>query len=401
MSTKLCRDLIAAAMFLLIMTAVASAALTINEQELSFGGNSQSKVTSNGNLIVLTKTFTLAASTNYYNSIASSFTPQNNFPSSNVAITGLNSTLNATESMTVTVNLTVPGDFDAINNALKESGFDIGTLTVTGTEFYTNGTATGATGQDTLPLKLQIENEISLEKIELKKEDGSTSDITSTSTVQAQAEQDLEFIFYIKNKFSNGTNVEFSDVEINMDIEDVGDDSSSISGIDPGETDDKSVSFTFNNDDEGKHKVILEISGTDEFGGLHGLTKEFDININEAPEEPTDSDADGVPDGQDQCGSTPSYCTVNGQGCPLDKDNDGICDAIDTIDNSLIIPTTQNNEQQDKTTIKKQPSKTNTTQDETKTKKKSDDGSAYFIPFLFGFLAGALIATGFFFFLKS
>ena len=51
--------------------------------------------------------------------------------------------------------------------------------------------------------------------------------------------------------------------------------------------------------------------------------------------------------------------------------------------------------------IKKQPSKTNTTQDETKTKKKSDDGSAYFIPFLFGFLAGALIATGFFFFLKS
>ena len=170
MSTKLCRDLIAAAMFLLIMTAVASAALTINEQELSFGGNSQSKVTSNGNLIVLTKTFTLAASTNYYNSIASSFTPQNNFPSSNVAITGLNSTLNATESMTVTVNLTVPGDFDAINNALKESGFDIGTLTVTGTEFYTNGTATGATGQDTLPLKLQIENEISLEKIELKKE---------------------------------------------------------------------------------------------------------------------------------------------------------------------------------------------------------------------------------------
>ena len=354
MSTKLRRYLISAVMFLLIMTAGASAALTINEQELSFGGSSQSKVTNSGNLIVLTKTFTLAASTYNYSSIKSSFTPQNNFQSSNIGIIGLNDTLDAPQSITVTINLTVPGDFDAIDNALKESGFDIGTLTVTGNEF--NGTTIGATSQDTLPLKLQIENEISLEKIELKKEDGTTSDITSTSTVQAEAEQDLEFIFYVKNKFSNGTSVDFGSVDINMDIEDVDDDSTSISNIGPGETDDESVSFTFNNDDEGKHKVIIEVRGTDEFGGLHGLTKEFNVDIKEAPEDPIDSDGDGVSDGQDQCGSTPSYCTVNGQGCPLDKDDDGICDAIDTIDNSLIIPATQDNEQNEKTTIKKQAS---------------------------------------------
>lgn len=54
------------------------------------------------------------------------------------------------------------------------------------------------------------------------------------------------------------------------------------------------------------------------------------------PARPIDSDGDGVPDGMDQCPSTPPGFRVDAKGCPLprDSDNDGVTDAADRCPNT-------------------------------------------------------------------
>jgi len=44
---------------------------------------------------------------------------------------------------------------------------------------------------------------------------------------------------------------------------------------------------------------------------------------------PIDSDKDGVCDGLDKCPNTPLGCIVDKDGCPIDSDNDGVCDGLD------------------------------------------------------------------------
>jgi OOP family OmpA-OmpF porin len=44
---------------------------------------------------------------------------------------------------------------------------------------------------------------------------------------------------------------------------------------------------------------------------------------------PPDLDADGVPDGKDDCPDTPRGATVDARGCPKDSDGDGVYDGID------------------------------------------------------------------------
>jgi len=43
----------------------------------------------------------------------------------------------------------------------------------------------------------------------------------------------------------------------------------------------------------------------------------------------SDSDRDGVSDGQDACPDTPTGAIVNGRGCPTDSDGDGVFDGLD------------------------------------------------------------------------
>jgi OmpA-OmpF porin, OOP family len=44
---------------------------------------------------------------------------------------------------------------------------------------------------------------------------------------------------------------------------------------------------------------------------------------------PIDSDKDGVCDGCDKCPDTPPCCVVDANGCPKDSDKDGVCDGCD------------------------------------------------------------------------
>lgn len=396
MKTPCRSDLIWISIWIILLAIPVWATLSITEAELAFGSSSQQKVTGDGSSLILTKSFTLGASPNGYDNLQWSFASQNGFSQSNLALIGFSNgqNLNNSQSLQVTVNLTIPGDFDAVNSDLEETGFDIGTLTITGTEQNTS-----ATGQDSIPLKLQVENEVSVNKIELKKEDGSVSDITSSSTVEVNADQDIEFIFYIKNKFDNGTDIKLSNTEIRMEIEDIGDDSASLTNIDPGETKDQEISFSIADDETGNFDVIVEVEATDELGGLHGVKEEFTLDVNPAPAAPQDSDNDGIPDAQDQCANTPSLCPALSNGCPPDRDNDGICDAMDTVDNSIIIPPTPQEQQNTEIPLQKT-TKNSTTQTKT-TAKKAVEESALFLSFLGGFIAGALIASGFYFFLRS
>lgn len=48
-----------------------------------------------------------------------------------------------------------------------------------------------------------------------------------------------------------------------------------------------------------------------------------------APVAPVDTDADGVPDSADKCGSTPAGVQVDANGCPLDDDGDGVPNYLD------------------------------------------------------------------------
>src|SRR5437870_4172098 len=49
---------------------------------------------------------------------------------------------------------------------------------------------------------------------------------------------------------------------------------------------------------------------------------------------PNDGDADGVPDGVDQCPNTPAGAVVDAAGCPLDSDKDGVPDGLDKCPNT-------------------------------------------------------------------
>ncbi len=396
MKTLRYSDVLWIVLWMVIVALPVWAALSITESELSFGSSSQQKVTAGGSAPTISKTFTLGGSPIGYDNAQWSFASQNGFSQSNLALMGFSNgqTINGSQPIQVVVNLTIPGDFDAVNSDFEEAAFDVGTITITGTEQNTS-----AQGQDTIPLKLQVENEVSISKIELKKEDGSTSDITSSSTVEVNADQNIEFIFYIKNNFDNGTDIKFSNAEIRMDIEDIGDDAASLTNIDPGEAKDQEISFSIADDETGNFDVTIEVEATDELGGLHGLKDEFTLDVNPAPQAPQDNDNDGIPDAQDQCANTPSFCPASSNGCPPDRDNDGVCDAIDTVDDSVIAPPPPQEQQNTETPMQKT-TKNATTQTKTTTKKAVEE-SALFLSFLGGFVAGALIASGFYFFLRS
>ena len=51
---------------------------------------------------------------------------------------------------------------------------------------------------------------------------------------------------------------------------------------------------------------------------------------------PTDADKDGVFDGLDRCPQTPHGATVNAEGCPSDTDKDGVFDGVDKCANTPV-----------------------------------------------------------------
>jgi hypothetical protein len=376
------------AFFLMVPGVFAS--LTLNQGSLSFGSSSQEKFLSNGTSPTLKQSLSVTADKSYTN-LRFELTPSNCFSQDKLVLPSL-TTINAGQTLTFDVGVIIPPCFDAVDDNFEQSDFTIGTLTIKGDNAIESGTTTD---QSSTTLGLEVKNQLTLDKIELEKEDGSTVEISVGSTIEVTADQDLQFTFFIKNTFGNDT-ADFDEITIDMEVKDNGDDSVSLTSLDAAEVDSESIEFNF--DDIGNKKVTLQVKGTDEFGGVHGFEKEFNLNIKEAPEEPDDTDGDGVPDPSDSCPNTPTYCGVGSNGCPYDKDNDGICNDVDSVDDS--VQETQEEETQ-------QTSQTTSTQPQLKTQEKfvpapkSDSAASHFLPFVLGFISGGVIAAGFMFLLRS
>jgi hypothetical protein len=373
-------------------------ALSFGDADIDFGDDDQEKFDNNGDSVVLSYDVTLDASDDYTN-IVVTYNPTGEVDvGSYITFINIPTTMANGEQVTITLELTIPEDFDAVDSELDESEFDIGMVEVTGDD------STSAQQQDIIDITLQVKNEVELDKLEMKRPDEDRKDITSSSPVEIVAEEEIEFIFHIKNLFDESTDVEMSTLDIDFDVEDIGDESTSINGVDAGQVKVDSIEFEAQDDETGFFDVTISISATDEHGGLHGLVHEFSLDVNKAPEEPEDSDGDGVYDPQDQCASTPTYCTVDSQGCQIDQDSDGICDAIDSVDDRL---EEQEEEQQENQQVVQQQAPpeiqpvTDESDEEEHVEDKNDDESTSFLPFVFGFIAGAVIASGFFLLLKG
>ena len=116
MNTRFRSDAIFVLFFLLLIAQGGSAALSISESDVHFGGTSQEKFTSTGGSIALTMSFTLTATTDYTN-LTLTFTPASGFPQGNLQLP-VASTINASQSLTLTLNLAIPNDFDAVDDDL-------------------------------------------------------------------------------------------------------------------------------------------------------------------------------------------------------------------------------------------------------------------------------------------
>lgn len=369
-----------------------SANINIQQSSIDFGSNDQEKQLNNAP-ISLSQNITVDFTDLAYSNVGFTFTPANGFPSGNVNVDGLaTSYANATAS--INVSLTIPEDFDAVDEELDEKRFDIGTVSISGQDGST-------TDSDSLDISLEIKNGIQIVKVELIKPDGSISNIGSDSTITVAAEEDFEFQFRVKNRFGNSTSLSLPEVVVTMEVEDIEDEETAIANIDPQEEDEESVEITFDSDDADTYDVIVKASGDDEGTGFHGDIFEFKVTIQEAVEEPVDDDEDGVNDDVDDCLGTLPGCDVDSNGCDVDSDDDGLCDGLDQVNNAQKNNQNANqNQQSAPPAAPSAPPQTKKEEVEDKKPKEKEDATS-FVPFVIGFVIGAIIAAGCFMLLKS
>ncbi len=367
--------------------------------ELSLGGRNSHKQD------IFTRTVTIRNNHNlgadiYLENIRFVFTPQNNFRSSGVEINDTPNVLNFSEQRPVSVNVRLE-DFDAVDEDLEPRGpVEIGTLKFTADAYINGTTNVGSVETGTIMLKLEIKNDLEIVSVEIKSGDGSFSGIDADETVTITVDEDYDLRFKIKNNFESNSNVELEDISIQILSDDLDiDKSTSISEILPAQQGEKTTSISVDSTDTGEVKVLVE--GNDRYGGRHGEVFIFNFRVEEAAEEDEpvdehDEDGDGVPDGEDACLGTVSVCDVDANGCPIDSDEDGTCDSLDTTPR----PTSQSTDDEIDTSSgnDEELQEENTKSKQTPT---DEDSTSGFIPFLIGFAVGIMVTAGFSVLIKS
>jgi len=109
---------------LALMAPGASAALSLSASQLDFGSSSQEKLDSNKNSISLEKTVTLSTSSIYTN-MQLTVNAESNAQGA-ITTSSIPTDLNESSQVQLTINVTIPKDFDAVDDELKEKRFDIG-----------------------------------------------------------------------------------------------------------------------------------------------------------------------------------------------------------------------------------------------------------------------------------
>jgi len=380
---------------ILVLSSNVYAGLTI-PSNLDIGSSDIDKFDSNGDPSTVTKTFTLQASSYNYTQLNFQFNTTNNFPSSNLNITGIPSSL--TDSITLTLNIEIPEDFSSVNADLEETEFDIGNLRIIGIGSDSNGTVIEPSAQSgEMQLTLQIENGLSMSSLKLKV-GSSESNVNTGSTITVHANDEIELIFTVRNRFSNNS-ADFNTVNLKITSDDLNiDEDGEITNLEANEEKSKTIDFDVE-DETGTFDVDVEVKGTDEFGGLHGFEYDFKLKVdpevvtneNEVEQVP-DSDNDGVSDLDDFCPNTFSQCEVDLRGCETDTDNDGICNTLDSTPGTEVQQSIQSSVQT---------SDNNEPKNESVKKEKKDLESEGFIPFIIGFIVGMILTAAFFILIRS
>lgn len=386
-----------------VLAGPAYAALTATPSSLDYGSESQEKASSN-NLITLSKTIALKATDTDYTDLTATFNPISGIEPSGVSITGLPSSGNLTidQEVTITIALTIQDDFSAVDADGEEKRFPLGNV-----QFQANRSSPNQTGSDQteVPLSLQIKNAADITKIQFEDDGGSKREVSAGQTIVLKTDTDFTTYVTLRNLFGNSSEYTLTTSTVKVTVVDVDENTVDITDLDPQKEKEKDFSFSsFNDDEVDTYDVDIEVTSTDEGGGKHADVFSFKIRVEARPPEPEDTDGDGVVDPSDSCPNTLSGCSVDNQGCAPDKDNDGVCDALDKVDNT---PTTQQNNQQGQNSavnaLNQQQKKTSTTNEEAtqpKAEPKKDGGDSSFFPFVMGFIIGALVAGGFFVLLK-
>ncbi len=184
---------------------------------------------------------------------------------------------------TVTVTAKVPNDFNAVDTDLTAKAFEVGTITVTGTENSTTKTGTSK-------LKMQAENELNVKKVKVTVKGVAG---TSTDTFRdggklddVKPGDDLTLEVEVENTFpSSGTReTDFDDVEVTLafaddsdfDVDEDEDDFSL------GSNDEDTAKFAFTVADDARdkdHAMTFSARALDENGARHGAVLTATLSV--------------------------------------------------------------------------------------------------------------------------
>jgi hypothetical protein len=408
-NSKKGKFLLVCGLFIIGMVSMGLASLTASTGVLSFGGTNFNGYDDDTNSFTLTNNYVDAN----MSAFVFDFIPNGSFtnpvvegdfnitwPSgdiSNMTFTNVSS-LNNTGS--IPVKLTIPKGLNAIDENFNEVSFNIGEIDISATATNTSNFSTFNTGINLIAIDIQVENNLEFHnnKIGIEVADDDPINISDGTTVDAFIGDAVEIVVRYENDFSNDS-FEFNnhDIEAILYIDD--DEIESENGeddVEGGEVGELTFSFDLDDYDEDEYDVKIELTGTEENGGLHGEVFEFEFSLTEetAPA-PGDADNDGVTDDLDLCPDTLVLCDVDEAGCELDNDNDGICNGVDTT------PDGEEEEEEAgedlESGLEEEEAEEETEEDEI-VEDEIEDKEVSSWPFIFGLIVG-VIGTGLFFIL--
>ncbi len=315
------------------------------------------------------------------------------WPSGNIS----NMTLeNLTTTANIPIILTIPKGLNAIDENFNEVSFNIGDIDISATGTNQSNGSMFNTEINLIVIGVQVENNLEFHnnKIGIEVADDDSINISDGTTVDAFIGDNVDIVVRYENDFSND-NFEFNNHDIDAILYIDDDEIESENGeddVEGGEVGELTFSFDLDDYDEDEYDVKIELTGTEENGGLHGEVFEFEFSLTEetAPA-PGDADNDGVTDDLDLCPDTLILCDVDEAGCELDPDDDGICNGVDTT------PDGEEEEEEEVEEDLESGAEEEEAEEEVE-KEEVEDPEVSSWPFIFGLIVG-VIGTALFFIL--
>ncbi len=305
---------------------------------------------------------------------------------------------NLTTSASIPIKLTIPKGLNAIDENFNEVSFNVGDINISAIGTNLSLGPNFNTSISFIAIDIQVENNLEFHnnKIGIEVADDDPINISDGTTVDAFIGDAVEIVVRYENDFSNDS-FEFNNHDIDAILYIDDDEIESENGeddVEGGEVGELTFSFDLDDYDEDEYDVKIELTGTEENGGLHGEVFEFEFSLTEetAPA-PGDADNDGVTDDLDLCPDTLILCDVDEAGCELDPDDDGICNGVDT--------TPDGEEEEEKEEEVEEDLESGAEEEEAEEeveKEEVEDPEVSSWPFIFGLIVG-VIGTALFFIL--